>query len=59
VEVPIGGCMEIFIVFADDCNENDCGCWLESIDSVWLKRSAADERLKQVYHGRVDTYTAK
>lgn len=40
----------VYIVFSDDGNENDCGCYLESIDSVYFNEDAAIS----LYHGRVD-----
>jgi hypothetical protein len=45
--------MTIYIVLTDDCNENDCGCFLESIESVWLDEKKATERANQLYNARV------
>ena len=51
--------MKVYLVFSDDCNEADCGCFIESVDSVWLNEADANKRCKEVYHGRVDSQDAK
>lgn len=45
--------MVVYIVMTDDCNENDCGCYSESIDSVWLNEEKAKEKAKSSYKGYV------
>ena len=37
----------------DDCNEGDCNCRLESIDSIWFDEEKANEQAKKRYHGTV------
>ena len=46
--------VKVYLVYADDCNENDCGCWSESVDSIWFDEEAAKKQAGKVYHGRVD-----
>ena len=45
--------MKVYIVMVDDCNENDCGCYSESIDSVWFDEEKANKRAEERYNGRV------
>ena len=45
--------MKVFIVMTDDCNENDCGCYIESVDSVHATEKSAILRCSQVYRGRI------
>ena len=45
--------MKLYVVMVDDCRENDCGCWSESIDSIWLDKVKAEKRAKDRYNGRV------
>lgn len=45
--------MKVYIVMTDDCNENDCGCYIESIDSIWLDEEKAKKRAKEVFRGYV------
>ena len=47
---------KVFIVKVDDCNENDCGCSSESIDSIWLDKTKAEEQAKRRYRGYVSEY---
>lgn len=54
-KVSKGEVTYVYIVMADDCNEGDCQCTLESVDSVWFNKGAANTRAGQVYHGRVIT----
>ena len=51
--------MRIYIVYADSCNEDDCGCYIEHVDSLWLKEEDAEKRRKEVYNGRVSFEEAK
>jgi len=48
--------MKIYIVKSDDCNENDCGCYTESIDSIYLTLVEAVARANKLYHGSVAEY---
>ncbi len=49
----------VFIVISDDCNEGECDCTLESIDSVWFNEDKANDRAKEVYHGHVQKEVIK
>lgn len=46
--------MKVFLVIEDYCNEEDCGCKLEGVESVWLDKEKASARSKLVYQGRVE-----
>lgn len=49
--------MKVYVVLSADCNEADCGCYLESIDSIWLSKDKAISRAEERYNGRVVRYT--
>jgi hypothetical protein len=51
--------MKVYIVLSDDCNENDCGCFSESIESVWLDEKKANKRAKELYNGRVSDHEVR
>jgi hypothetical protein len=51
--------LRIHIVMSDDCNEEDCGCVLESIDSVFLDETKAHRRAKELFVGRVVSMTTE
>ena len=40
----------------DDCNENDCGCYSESIDSIWFDKNKAEKVAETRYHAHVDEH---
>ena len=44
---------KVHVVMTDDCRENDCGCWSESIDSIWLDEKKAEGRAEKRYNGHV------
>ena len=48
--------MKVWIVFTDDVNENDCGCYSESIDSIWTTEEAANKIAAKRYHADVREY---
>ncbi len=45
--------MKVYVVMVDDCRENDCGCWSDSIDSIWLDEKKAKKRAEERYLGNV------
>ena len=45
--------MIVFIVMSDDSNEDDCGCFIESVDSIHATKESAELRVSQVYNGRI------
>jgi len=49
--------MKVYLVIEDYCNERDCDCVLEGVDSVWLDKEKANARAQWVYRGRVDERT--
>lgn len=51
--------MKVYIVFQDNCNEGDCDCLLESLDSVWEDEKKAKTRAAQTYNGRVECQEVK
>lgn len=51
--------MKVYLVFTDDCNEEDCGCYIESVDSVYLSKEEAEKKAKEVYRGEVREYNVE
>lgn len=48
--------MKVYIVMEDDCRENECGCWSESIRSVWMDERLAKADASMGYNCRVVDY---
>ncbi len=49
--------MKVYIVLTDACPE--CGCWSESIDSIWANEKDAKKRAKEKYNGKFRCYEVK
>lgn len=43
----------VYIVLSEDCNEKDCNCESESIDSVWLDEENAKKQVEKRWRARV------